>query len=307
MRVIHNASLIVLIIDILRKAPIDNAVILCNGIQNPYLKKDTGYCIFCDLQPGEYNIEVFSPGFIKKEFKCTLELGECKKIIFEMSFKSDNRRLLDLPRIEFLIKDKNKNEIMTNQDAKITMKTPINFLKLVNNAKKGSMEIVLNFENTPSFIFQNYIYEFVENNNSTSKNDKDKNKDKDENKSKEDKKKDENKSKDDDKKEKDDKDKKLNSKIFEELFFLGYDLKCNAYVLLNELKNDLKIGGQFYPFWNLCSDSKGKIVVPIFPKFMNKSFFDIEIKVNNVSRIVKIDTSKINSKNVILRRINLKF
>lgn len=299
MRVIHNASLIVLIIDILRKAPIDNAVILCNGIQNPYLKKDTGYCIFCDLQPGEYNIEVFSSGFIKKEFKCTLELGECKKIIFEMSFKSDNRRLLDLPRIEFLIKDKNKNEIMTNQDARITMKTPINFLKLVNNAKKGSMEIVLNFENTPSLIFQNYIYEFIENSNSNSKNSKDKNK--------EDKKKGDNRSKGDDKKEKDDKDKKLNSKIFEELFFLGYDLKYNAYVLLNELKNDLKIGGKFYPFWNLSSDSKGKIVIPIFPKFMNKSFFDIEIKVNNVSKIVKIDTSKINSNNVILRRINLAF
>ena len=33
MRVIHNASLIILIIDILKKAPITDAVILLNGIQ----------------------------------------------------------------------------------------------------------------------------------------------------------------------------------------------------------------------------------------------------------------------------------
>ena len=294
MRVIHNASLIILIIDILRKAPITDAVILCNGIQNPYVKKDSGYCIFCDLQPGEYNIEIFSPGFIKKEFKCELALGECKKLIFEMSFKSDNHRLLNLPRIELLIKDKNKNEIMTNQDARITIKSPINFLKLINNAKKGSTGIVLNFENTPSLIFQNYIYEFIENSNSTTKIDKNKDKNKDDKKN-------------NDQEKKNDKGKNPNSKIFEELFFLGYDFQYSAYILLHELKNDLRIGGKFYPFWNLSSDKKGKIVIPIFPRFMNKSFFDMEIKVNNASKIVKIDTSKIDKNNVILCRINLKF
>ena len=311
MRVIHNASLIILIIDILKKAPITDAVILLNGIQNPYLRKDTGYCIFCDLQPGEYNIEIFYSGFIKKEFKFILKLGECKKLIFEMPFKSNNHRLLNLPRIEFLIRDKNKKEIMTNQDVRITMKTPINFLKLVNNAKKGSMEIVLNFENNPSFIFQNYIYESITHSNLDNKNDKDKNKSKDEGEDNDEKengkKNDVSKGEDNDKEVKNIEKENSNSKIFEELFFLGYDFQYNAYILLNELKNDLKIGGNFYPFWNLSSDKQGKVIVPIFSKFMNKSFFDVEVKVNNVSKVVKVDTNKINDKNVIVSRVNLKF
>ena len=392
MRVIHNASLIILVIDIFRKIPIDEVEILCNGLQNPYLKKDSGYYIFCDLQPGNYKIEIFSPGFIKKEINCTLEFGECKKIVSEMSFKSTNPSISRLPRIELLIKDKNKDEILTNQDAKIIMKNPVSFLKLINNAKKTSMGVVLNVENIHSLHFQNYIYEFIDNgSNDEKKSDKDKkdgedskdedkerssddelddllndlddeekngkdkkesenSKDEDKGKSSDDelddllndldddKKDDEDESSDEEEKDldeddkddeekkesdekdndsneskKDNSDEKLdkskgkNDKVSEELFFLGYDIEYNAYILLNELQRDLKVGGQFFPFWNLSSDDKGKIVVPIFPKFMNKSFFKIEVKVNDSSKIIKIDTSKFNRRNAISRKVSLKF
>ena len=74
MRVIHNASLIIMAIDIFKKQPIHDAVILCNGRQNPYIKKDDGYYIFCDLQPDLYNIEIFSPGYVKKDITDISEL-----------------------------------------------------------------------------------------------------------------------------------------------------------------------------------------------------------------------------------------
>ena len=318
MKIIHNASLIILVIDIFKKIPIDEVEILCNGIQHPYLKKDSGYFIFCNLQQGDYKIEIFSPGFIKKEINCTLNFGECKKIISEMSFKSNNPNISKLPRIELLIKDRDKNEILANQDTEIIMKNPVSFLKLINNSKKSSMEIILNVENIHSLHFQNYIYEFTDNSpndekNSEDENNKDEEKDDDEStsdekdKSSDDEPNDLDNDKEDSQKGKSSKKNNENDKVFEKLFFLGYDIKYNAYILLNELKKDLKVGGQFFPFWNLSSDDKGKVIIPIFPKFMNRSFFKIEINVNGVSRIIKIDTSKFNKNNAIPRKISFRF
>ena len=39
--------------------------------------------------------------------------------------------------------------------------------------------------------------------------------------------------------------------ITQEMLFLGYDRKFNAYILEKEVPTDVPIGGSFFPYWNL--------------------------------------------------------
>ena len=45
MRVIHKASLVFLLKDVYFKYPLTDAVILCNGKQNPYTRKNDGHYV----------------------------------------------------------------------------------------------------------------------------------------------------------------------------------------------------------------------------------------------------------------------
>ncbi len=147
-----------MLVDVFRKQPIHDAVILCNGRQNPYIKKDDGYYIFCDVPPGSYKIDIFSPGYVRKSFFSTIEFGECKRFIFEMSFKSKSYIISETSRIEFSL-TKN-NEKLRETNFRIILKNPIVFLKLIRNARQNDNEILLNVQNNNYFLMQNYIYEF---------------------------------------------------------------------------------------------------------------------------------------------------
>ena len=58
MRLLHKASLVFLLKDVYSKYPVISAVILCNGKQNPYTRKNDGYYVFSNLNPGNYDIEI---------------------------------------------------------------------------------------------------------------------------------------------------------------------------------------------------------------------------------------------------------
>lgn len=160
MRIIYNASLAIMLIDILTKQPIKEAVILCNGKQNPYVSKDDGYYVFCNLIPGKYKIYINATGYVDKQFDVSLNFGETKKFFLELSFKSRNPKILNVPRIEFSIFE-NKNPIK-NQEMSISLKNISSSMKLIERIKKGEQEILLNVPENNSFILQRYIYSFSE-------------------------------------------------------------------------------------------------------------------------------------------------
>ena len=308
-----------MLVDVFRKQPIHDAVILCNGRQNPYIKKDDGYYIFCDVPPGSYKIDIFSPGYVRKSFFSTIEFGECKRFIFEMSFKSKSYIISETSRIEFSL-TKN-NEKLRETNFRIILKNPIVFFKLIRNARQNDNEILLNVQNNNYFLMQNYIYEFNPNDlkkesdgKDDEESDESKSEEGEENNDNSDDEKLDDESKSDEEKSFDDKDsqnddeknndtKNVGDIGKEEMFFIGYDMEYSAYILLKGISHDLPMGGKFYPFWNLSTDKNGKFILPFFGKFMNQDFLDFEVQIENESKTVKIDTRKIDNHNLLSSKV----
>lgn len=347
MRLLYSASFVIMLVDILTKQPIKEAIILCNGKQNPYVTKDAGYYVFCNLYPGDYEISIYASGYVSKTFSSSLEFGESKEFILEMSFESTNDRLLNIPRIEFLVfKD---NLLVKESEVKITLKTHVKTIKLIQKIKSGEQEIILNIPEDNSFILQNFIYHLdnvqeISNSNGDEKEEKDDdeldNEDEEDENEDEESEEDENGGEDaenldediEDENEKSEKNsedaeneseendnddeidsdenndnEKIGSKtIDQEMLFVGYDRKFNAYILDKEVKQNIPIGGVFLPYWNLKTDRKGKIILPFFSKIMKDVELEFDINFEDEIKTVKVNTDKFDLKLKILKvRVNL--
>ena len=90
MRVIHRASLVFLLKDLYSKSPITSAVILCDGKQNPYTRKNDGHYVFSNLYPQEYKINISCAGYVPLEFKVNLRENETQVIPITMPYTVDN-------------------------------------------------------------------------------------------------------------------------------------------------------------------------------------------------------------------------
>ena len=225
MRVIHRAALVFMLKDIYSKMPITNAVILCNGKQNPYTRKKDGYYVFSNLYPMDYEISISAKGYTDLNFNVTLRENETQVHHYDMSYSVDNENLTHLTRFEITVS--HKKERLKNTEIKLVLKNEAKFMKVIEAAQAGTDELKLNLDMTPSLIGQNYIYEF--------------------------------------------KKQKIEFSIW------GYDNEKKVYTLKNPLENDVEPGGKIYPFWNLKTDSLGRITMPIISQFMTESKIDFEI------------------------------
>ncbi len=158
MRVIHKASLVILLKDIYSKMPVTSAVILCNGKQNPYTRKKDGHYVFSNLYPGEYEISVDCKGYNSLNFSITLEENKTKEIISDLSYQADNQNIMNVSRLEITCKRYKKN--LENKQMVLRLKNELSFLKLIENAESGSDELKLNVDMNFSLLGQKYIYEF---------------------------------------------------------------------------------------------------------------------------------------------------
>ena len=322
MRVLYTASCVILLVDILTKQPIKNAVIFFNEQTYPYVSKDSGHYVFCNLYPGNYKVSILAEGYVNEEIETEIEFGESKRFVVFMSFKSNNEKILKIPRIEFLI-SKN-NEIVKNQKVKIKLNSISTPIKLVQKPKKEDQELVLNIPENNSFIFQNYLYS-VQYNPNLEKNKEDEEETNNEEGEKDEKDEKNNKTKSDENKEDTKNNENLesddneennneneenntenkkdttsdesndnerdNSKletINKELLFLGYDRKNNAYILDEILDEEIPLGGKFYPFWNLRTDNKGKITLPFFSKIMGSAILNFEVILDKTTKSLEI-------------------
>ena len=156
MRLLYTASIVILLVDIIKKQPIKNAVILCNGKITPYVSKDSGYYVLFNLSPGKYNLSVLTDEYMKEEFEISIKFGESKKIILFLSIKSTDLKILNTPRIEFLVY-KGK-ELVKNKEIHIKLNSIATAIKLIKKANQGDEELILNIPENNSFIFQNYFF-----------------------------------------------------------------------------------------------------------------------------------------------------
>lgn len=158
MRVIHKASLVFLLKDVYNKAPIDTAVILCDGKQNPYVRKKSGHYVFSDLFPGNYEISITCKGYNGLKFPIELKENETKVMNFDLSYTSDNPNISNSFRFEITLYHLKKRA--ADQEAEISLADDSSFMKLIENADAGAEEIKLNIdEMTDGIIGQKYIYE----------------------------------------------------------------------------------------------------------------------------------------------------
>lgn len=158
MRVIHKASLVLLLKDVYKKTPVNTAVILCNGKQNPYVRKKSGHYVFSDLFPGNYEISITCKGYNSLNFFVELQENETKIMNFDLSYTPDNASISNSTRFEITFYHLKKR--VANKEVSFILKKDASFLKLIENAAQGSEEIKLNMdEMTEGIIGQKYIYE----------------------------------------------------------------------------------------------------------------------------------------------------
>ena len=330
MRIMYNASFVIMLVDILTKQPITDAVIFCNGKQNPYVTKDEGYYVFCNLYPGNYDIYIAATGYVSKEFSTDIKFGETKKFILELSFESRSPKIFNIPRLEFSI---TKNKLpLKYTEINIILKTEIKSMKLIQQINPGDEEILLNIPENNIFILQKYIYSVPrkylkhkksdseekkdEENKETETEEEEKNEDNESEEKKEEKEEEEEENenledKDKNKKESKNKNKKEKEKIKEpdenssgknnnensefitqKMLFLGYDRKFNAYILEKKVPTDVPIGGSFFPYWNLKTDKYGKLVLPFLRKLMTGTNLEFEISFSNQKKLIKANLNK---------------
>ena len=158
MRVIHKASLAFLLKDIYSKMPVSNAVILCNGKQNPYTHKKSGHYVFSNLYPGEYQISISCKGYNDLNFPVILRENETKEIVSDLSYSVDNQDMMRITRIE--AECRHGKKLLKNAGVRLRLKNELSFLKLIEPTPQGSDVLKLNVEMITGLLGQNYVYEF---------------------------------------------------------------------------------------------------------------------------------------------------
>lgn len=162
MRKIYMASLVIMLKDIYSKSPINGAVILCNGKQNPYTRKKEGYYVFSNLYPQKCDISISCRGYVDLNFTVELRENETQVIYADMPYAVSNENLVRMTRFEISVYE--NKEALKNTDVNLKLNNPAEFLKLVEKSEPGSYDVKLNIEEmTPGIIGQEYIYTEGEN------------------------------------------------------------------------------------------------------------------------------------------------
>ena len=152
------ASLVFLLKDVYNKNPITTAVILCNGKQNPYVRKQSGHYVFSDLFPGNYEISITCKGYTGLKFSVELKENETKVMNFDLSYTADNTSISNATRFEMTFYHLKKRA--SDKDVSVLLQNESSFMKLIENAEKGAEEIKLNIDEMNSGIIgQKFIYE----------------------------------------------------------------------------------------------------------------------------------------------------
>ncbi len=157
MRVIYRASLVFLLKDIYSKLPITSAVILCNGKQNPYTRKNDGHYVFSNLYPGSYEVDINCKGYNPLRIHIDLKENETKIINSDLSYTPDNQNIANVTRFE--ITCIRKKQPLANTQVIVRLQNEASFMKLLEPIKAGSDELKLNIEMMTGLLGQSYIYE----------------------------------------------------------------------------------------------------------------------------------------------------
>lgn len=156
------ASLVIMIKDIYSKAPINDAVILCNGKQNPYTRKKEGYYVFSNLYPGAYEVNISRRGYVDLNFTVELRENQTQIIYTNMPYSVNNENLIRMTRFEISVYE-NKTPLK-NTDVELKLGNPAKFLKLIEKSDAGSDEVKLNIEEmNPEIIGREYSYDLDKN------------------------------------------------------------------------------------------------------------------------------------------------
>lgn len=239
MRVLHKASLVVLLNDFSSKEPIRTASILCNGRHAPYSIKRSGHYAFANLQPNKYNIKIICPGYKNMSFSENLRENETKLVTLNLSYAVNNPKIVNLCR--FQVTSKQDGKIIKNKKLTLKLKNKLNFIKLIKNIEPNSYNVFLNMEMNKFLMVQKFQY--------------------------------------------------IKREKTYEMLFTGYDNDNKCYVLENPFDEKIEKGGFFRPIWELETDSKGRVIIPIIDFFMKDESVRFELQCEDLKtkRTIKIN------------------
>ena len=74
-----------------------------------------------------------------------------------------------------------------------------------------------------------------------------------------------------------------------DFFFWSYDQEKGAYILRDNVSEKVKEGGKFYAFWDLKTDSKGRLIMPVVSEFMKDDILHFELTSGDIRSSVEAD------------------
>lgn len=156
MRVLYKAGLVILLTDMYSKTPITSAVILCNGKQNPYVRKKDGYYVFSNLYPDNYEVSIKCKGYEDILLNVDVKENETVLIKKQMFCALDNEALRNCERIEFTVFE--DDTLALGKEVTLRLEEKLEFIKLVKPVEKGTVEMYLNIPMSFDYMPQQYDY-----------------------------------------------------------------------------------------------------------------------------------------------------
>ena len=82
----------------------------------------------------------------------------------------------------------------------------------------------------------------------------------------------------------------VNKKRYE-LFFWSFEQESGSYVLKDYAPEQIEPGGKFYAVWDLKTDNKGRLIMPLVTQFMKDNILNFELISGDAKAKLEVDVS----------------
>ena len=91
------------------------------------------------------------------------------------------------------------------------------------------------------------------------------------------------------------------------LFLWSYDQENKVYILKDNVNEEIKPEGKFYAVWDVRTDYKGKIIMPLMNQFMKSDVLDFECLSEGIKSNISVDVNgKYDSGEIIYTEANFR-
>ncbi len=142
MRCLHEAAVVLLVVDDLTGQPLPDAAVFCTTVGRGGVRNASGFHVFSDLPPGAYEFVVQHPGYGVCRVNLSRPGALCCACTVRLPYSQSHPRLGGRRHLLFRLSD--GAGPLAGQQAAIRLESPSPPLRVVEDADKGAVLLALN-------------------------------------------------------------------------------------------------------------------------------------------------------------------